>query len=1603
MAEKQLTQQELMAMKKPQLVELATKLHIPTKGLKKIQLLTAILGQVPEKGQQPSDGDGDTPSTAKAQLIRPPIMEQTAPRFQQPLRLPGPLPPAIRPQGPTPPRVPPPCFGPSPPQPGMDWHLRLELQRLQWEAAEREKRERLQMECAEREKQREYEFQIARLQAEQRDKDTRLQAELRRQELALQAEQRQQQIALEAEQRQKELAMQIELERVRAATEQTGSQAQTQRPIQFRVQEAAKLLPKLANEQEIETYIITFEKIAGVNKWPEEHWPAILQTQLRGKALKVFAEMSDSECTDFETLKARILEAYELCPEHYRKKFRSLTKQTNESYADFAFKLTNSFKRWLEGLKAFEDIEKLKQTILMEQFMDTLSSEMKLWLADREAKQLDKLARYADQFVALRKSTGQTAEPSADTVLSAYKYSKQRSPPRSPKRFQNLESGKSTPSFKQPTLKPPIRCKYCKKPNHTISECRKLQRKKEAEGQKDSVNTNSGTTFNGCIADSVRSLPEALPVLPIHPLFVPFCSTSQIIADDGSSVPVKTLRDTAALQSLLLESSVPPEYFAHTGEVRLLKGIARDPLEVPLVELHLKTDFIDEKVLCGLVQELPEGVDFLLGNDVWFRAHPITGEVNAVETRAQSVARKSQQIPTTTPDIPTADAKHTTVAMDPSQPVTYGDLDLLSVKSTDEFKSLQQKDRSINSLASLVEVPPYPVGRSYYFMENDILMHHAVESKFNRETDQLVVPTCLRNKILFLAHDIPAAGHLGVAKTRSRIWPHFYWPHMAKEITAYCRSCDICQRLGKGQKPAPAPLIPLPVISEPFSRIAIDIVGPLPTCPKSGNRFILTVMDMATHYPEAIPLQDHTAKSVAQALATVFAHFGFPEEILSDQGTDLVSELMQIFLHEFKVTQIRASAYHPQTNGCCERFHRTLKSMFRANSAQSQQPWDEVLPWVLFAYREIPVETLGFSPFEMLFGRNVRGPLQLVKSGWKPKSVKKLKQNVLEFMLNTRESLKSCHQMAETVTKTARTKSKTWYDRKARERSFDPGQLVLVCLPVRGNPLEAKYCGPYKVLQRIGPVDYEIATPDRRKTQRICHINMLKAYVVRDPKFATLTLDICITDVEDRVSIDTDPATNELGPSALDVDTGFVLDHLDPERKHQLNKLLSSYTDIFSDKPGRTNLCTHKIELQPGTKPIRLAPYRANPQKTELIQKELDLMIQMGVIEGSNSPWAAPVVIVPKPDGSARFCNDFRRLNNVTVPDAYPMPRIDDLIDKVGRAKFITKLDLSRGYWQVPMDEESIPLTAFVTPHGQFQWRYMPFGLRNAPATFQRLVRRVLAGLETFTGAYLDDIIIFSSSWSEHLKHISLVFDRIRNAGLTIKKSKCVFATAEVEFLGHKVGLGKVEPRRQTVKALLEFPRPTNPKQLRSYLGLVGYYRRFIPHFADLSACLTDLLRKGSKFEWTDITESAFLDLKSRLTSRPILRPPDFDKPFMLAVDASNVAIGANLFQLNENIEHPVCFYSKRLNRHQQRYSTVEKEALGLVLAVRVFSPYFGAQPVTVYTDHSPLQFIQRMANHNQKLLRWTLELQQFNLKIVHRPGKLNLIPDILSRPPNAS
>lgn len=461
----------------------------------------------------------------------------------------------------------------------------------------------------------------------------------------------------------------------------------------------------------------------------------------------------------------------------------------------------------------------------------------------------------------------------------------------------------------------------------------------------------------------------------------------------------------------------------------------------------------------------------------------------------------------------------------------------------------------------------------------------------------------------------------------------------------------------------------------------------------------------------------------------------------------------------------------------------------------------------------------------------------------------------------------------------------------------------------------------------------------------------------------------------------------------------FDLSHLDAFHREELQNVLSSFKGVFSDIPGRTTLACHSIELKPGSKPIRLPPYRMNPEKLQVVRKELDLMLSMGVVEESSSDFASPICLVPKPDGSVRFCCDYRQLNNITVADAFPLPRVETLIDSLGSAKFLTKLDLSRGYWQVPLDKNASQLSSFITPFGLFSWKYMPFGLRNSPASFQRLVNKLLSGCEGFAAAYLDDIIIYSDTWEAHIKHISEILSRIANAGLTLKRSKCVFASATVEYLGHVVGIGKVEPRQFKISAIVNFPKPVDKHQLRQFMGLCSYFRKFVPHYAHIASSLNEMLKKGSSMKWSSEADKAFLDIKSRLASTPILRTPNFSQPFSMAVDASDKAMGAFLFQVIDDIEHPICYFSKNLNEHQRRYSTIEKEALALLLSVRAFSVYFGSTPVNVFTDHSPLQFLQRMSHVNQKLLRWNLELQAYNLNIQHRIGRFNTIPDILSRP----
>lgn len=333
-------------------------------------------------------------------------------------------------------------------------------------------------------------------------------------------------------------------------------------------------------------------------------------------------------------------------------------------------------------------------------------------------------------------------------------------------------------------------------------------------------------------------------------------------------------------------------------------------------------------------------------------------------------------------------------------------------------------------------------------------------------------------------------------------------------------------------------------------------------------------------------------------------------------------------------------------------------------------------------------------------------------------------------------------------------------------------------------------------------------------------------------------------------------------------------------------------------------------------------------------------------------------------------------------------------------ALFITTMDLCKGYYQVPLEENSKKKTAFITPQGKFKFNRMPVGLKNAPAVFQRLMNGVLQDLP-YAAAYIDDVVVASNSWEEHLQHLKTVLERIREAGLTLKLSKCVFRKAEISFLGHHLGRGKVKPQATKIEAVRNFPQPATKKDMKVFLGLVGYYRRFIPQFASHSAQLTDATGKkcADKIQWTDRMKEEFEYLKEKLADSTELHTFNPQKETLLHTDASDRGIGGVLIQLDERGEEvPIAFFSKKLLPRQVNYTVSEKECLAVVEAIKHFEAYLLGAHFTLVTDHKALLALPKTTSGGARITRWALALQPFDFKLVHKPGKRHLDADRLSR-----
>ncbi|CAI5524929.1 unnamed protein product [Closterium sp. Naga37s-1] len=432
--------------------------------------------------------------------------------------------------------------------------------------------------------------------------------------------------------------------------------------------------------------------------------------------------------------------------------------------------------------------------------------------------------------------------------------------------------------------------------------------------------------------------------------------------------------------------------------------------------------------------------------------------------------------------------------------------------------------------------------------------------------------------------------------------------------------------------------------------------------------------------------------------------------------------------------------------------------------------------------------------------------------------------------------------------------------------------------------------------------------------------------------------------------------------------------------------------------PARTH--EHEIVEEPGAKPVSRAPYRLSPTELTDMKKQIEYLLDRQLIRPSTSPYGAPVLFTPKPDGSLRMCIDYRALNKQTVKNKYPIPRIDDLLDQLRGATVFSKLDLRSGYWQIKMADNSIHKTAFRTRYGSYEYLVMPFGLCNAPATFHAEMNHILRPLlDECVVVYLDDILIYSKNMKEHVEHLRKVFEILRKNKFYVKLSKSDFALKKVQFLGHMVSAEGVHVDPRKIEAVKKWKVPENVKELQHFLGFANYYNRFVPQYAKIAAPLTDQLKKDTPYKWDTPHQQAMEQLQTALTTAPVLILPDPDKDYVVEADASDHAVGAVLMQDHGRGLQPIAYLSKKLHGAELNYPIHDKEALAIVIAFKAWRCYLEGAKTTVYTDHCSLKYLKSQPTLSRRQVRWVDFLEtHFHYDIIYKPGLHNKA-DALSRP----
>ena len=1329
----------------------------------------------------------------------------------------------------------------------------------------------------------------------------------------------------------------------------------------------SEVLTKLSPDDDVEAYLNLFERTAARERWPLADWGSILASFLTGDAQRVCHDLALADARDFNKLKGAILASQGLSLPARAQRFHGWGIQVSLPPRPQLAALTRMTHSWLTSPGDTPLVER----IVIDKCIRSLPPDARKYASQVSPTTVDALVALLEnhQVSSEMLRFTRTEMPRAPGVDRA-----QRDRVRPTLPTLAPPTNRSAPQ-ERTSSRPPPRCYVCGKPGHISWSC--------PERTQDVSMPSAGGTEGPRTCLHTGSPGRHHSSLPVR---INGCD-SQALLDSGSLVTLVHIDHAGPLNH-----KVMPVTCVH-GDLR----------HYPMTQVRVQTTKGEVLVDAGVVPNLP--VPLLIGTDCdlfdrfWYpegsRGSRPRRRRRQPRDRPPPTLRACPAFLPTSEDprsatSPEDDDRGGTPAVrgnSPSEgtaeePVPEFPQDGSSEPPRrGEFATRQWNDPNLERARQQVvsgdraSSGPVSVQNTPYFIVKRGLLYRVVKDRSDDLIEQLLVPKTFVSKVIYLAHSHQLGAHLGVDKTYERIVARFYWPGIRRAVIDFCKTCDVCQKTA----PRPVqknPLIPLPIIETPFSRIAMDIVGPLPKSAR-GHRYILVIMDYATRYPEAIPLRTASAKAIAHELFILFSRVGICDEIITDQGTCFMSRVLKLLYDWLKVKRVRTSVYHPQTDGLVERFNQTLKKMLKKLIEVDGRDWDQLIPYVLFSIREVPQASTGFSPFELLYGRQPRGLLDLAKEAWESQPCPH--RSVVEHVERLQARARKIWPLVREHMEQAQRDQSRIYNRGAVVREFQVGEKVLVLVPSNECKFLAKWQGPYEVAEKLGPVNYRVHRPGRRREQQVYHVNLLKKWHPAEPVVFPALL------------------TTTFSPPALPpVPVG---EDLSPEQRQDVKQLLGRNQDRFSEVPGRTNVMHHDIYTTPG-KVVRQRPYRIPQARRAAIREEVKTMLKLQVIEESYSPWSSPIVIVPKPDGSLRFCNDFRKLNEISAFDAYPMPRVDELIERLGPARFVSTLDLTKGYWQVPLTHRAKEKTAFTTPDGLFQYTVLPFGVHGAPATFQRMMDRVLRPHKEYAAAYIDDIVIQSTTWELHLRHLDAVLGALRKANLTANAKKCRIGLGETEYLGFTIGRGCVKPQARKVERIREWPRPVTKKQLKSYIGLISYYLKFIPHFATIAAPLHEMTRhvKPNHLTWSREAEEAFNALKQVLCEEPVLKAPDFAKPFLLHTDASQVGLGAVLSQVIDEEEHPVLYISRKLLKHEMNYATVEKEALAVKWAIHHLRYYLWGRKFTLITDHAPLKWMARNKDRNARITRWFLELQDYNFNVEHRPGKSIPHADALSR-----